>query len=399
MSLLDKLHRARATREALQTGGRSPVGLTFDAILSPTEGMVDGQRVILAGSNNYLGLTFHPDCLQAAERALREQGTGTTGSRMANGSFAGHVALEEAIGAFFGWPRGIVFSTGYLANLGSIGALAGPGEVLLMDADSHASIFDAAKLSGAEVLLFRHNDAADLERRLRRLGERAASTLVVIEGIYSMLGDLPPLRDMIEIKKRYGTYLLIDEAHSVGVLGERGRGLAEAEGVQDDVDFIVGTFSKSLGATGGFCVSPHEELDLLRYASRPYIFTASPSPSVIASTRAALRLLEDGGGLRRKLWHNVETLYQGLGDAGYRLAAPPSPVIAALVDERQAAIDAWRGLLERGVYVNLMVPPATPGGLNLLRCSLSAAHTDEQIEHIRSAFEQVRPALSGPPSD
>ena len=181
------------------------------------------------------------------------------------------------------------------------------------------------------------------------------------------------------------------------MLGERGRGLAEAEGVQDEVDFIVGTFSKSLGATGGFCVSPHPELDLLRYASRPYIFTASPSPSVIASTQAALRLLEDGSDLRRQLWHNVETLYQGLGDAGYRLAAPPSPVIAALVDDRETAIEAWRGLLERGVYVNLMVPPATPGGLNLLRCSLSAAHTDEQIEHIRSAFVQVLPAASGPP--
>jgi 8-amino-7-oxononanoate synthase len=357
-----------------------------ERILSPTEGMVAGRRVILGGTNNYLGLTFDPACIEAGAAALRSEGTGTTGSRMANGSYAGHLALEHELAQFYGWPQAIVFSTGYLANLGMIGALAAPGDVLVIDGDCHASIYDGCKLSGAEVIRFRHNNAADLDRRLARLGERAQNALVIVEGIYSMLGDQAPLADIAAATRRHGAMLMVDEAHSLGVLGEHGRGLCEAAGVMDGVDFVVGTFSKSLGGVGGFCVSPHAELGLVRYTSRPYIFTASPSPATIASTRQALSALRSRPQLRTRLWHNVMRLHQGLNAICLPPAAAPSPVLAVLRDRREQALADWQQLLDAGVYVNLMVPPATPGGISLLRCSISAAHTDAQIDQILAAF-------------
>ncbi len=387
MGLFDKLASAAAVRrDVISAGGLVPFGVTVERILSPTEGMVAGRRVILGGTNNYLGLTFDPACIEAGAAALRSEGTGTTGSRMANGSYAGHLALEHELAQFYGWPQAIVFSTGYLANLGMIGALAAPGDVLLIDGDCHASIYDGCKLSGAEVIRFRHNNATDLDRRLARLGERAQNALVIVEGIYSMLGDQAPLADIAAATRRHGAMLMVDEAHSLGVLGEHGRGLCEAAGVMDGVDFVVGTFSKSLGGVGGFCVSPHAELGLVRYTSRPYIFTASPSPATIASTRQALSALRSRPQLRERLWHNVTRLHEGLSAIGLPPAAAPSPVLAVLRDSREQALADWQQLLDAGVYVNLMVPPATPGGISLLRCSISAAHTDAQIDQILAAF-------------
>ena len=387
MALFDKLASAAAVRrDVISAGGLVPFGVTVERILSPTEGMVAGRRVILGGTNNYLGLTFDPACIEAGAAALRSEGTGTTGSRMANGSYAGHLALEHELAQFYGWPQAIIFSTGYLANLGMIGALAAPGDVLLIDGDCHASIYDGCKLSGAEVIRFRHNNAADLDRRLARLGERAQNALVIVEGIYSMLGDQAPLADIAAATRRHGAMLMVDEAHSLGVLGEHGRGLCEAAGVMDGVDFVVGTFSKSLGGVGGFCVSPHAELGLVRYTSRPYIFTASPSPATIASTRTALAALRSRPQLRERLWHNVTRLHEGLSAIGLPPAAAPSPVLAVLRDSREQALADWQQLLDAGVYVNLMVPPATPGGISLLRCSISAAHTDAQIDQILAAF-------------
>lgn len=387
MKLFEKLaHAAAVRRDVVSSGGLVPFGVTVERLLSPTEGLVAGQRVILGGTNNYLGLTFDPACIEAGVAALHSEGTGTTGSRMANGSYAGHLALEQELADFYGWPQSIVFSTGYLANLGMIGALTGPGDVLVIDGDCHASIYDGCRLSGAEVIRFRHNNAADLDRRLGRLGERAQNALVIVEGIYSMLGDQAPLRDIVAVKHRHGAMVMVDEAHSLGVLGANGRGLCEAAGVIDDIDFVVGTFSKSLGGVGGFCVSPHAELGLVRYTSRPYIFTASPSPATIASTRAALAALRSRPQLRQRLWHNVSRLHQGLTAMGLAPAAAPSPVLAVLRDSREQALADWQALLDAGVYVNLMVPPATPGGISLLRCSISAAHTDAQIDRILAAF-------------
>lgn len=390
MGLFDKLQGMAAARRELEALGIDPFGVEIERIVSPTEGIIHGRHTILAGTNNYLGLTFDPECIAAAHGALGTEGTGTTGSRMANGSYSGHRRLEEELAAFYGMRDAIVFSTGYQANLGMLAGLTGPGDVVLLDADCHASIYDGCRLSGAEVIRFRHNDAHDLAKRMRRLGARAADTLILVEGIYSMLGDRAPLKDIVDVKREYGGYLLVDEAHSLGVLGERGRGLVEELGVLADADFIVGTFSKSLGGAGGFCVSDLPALDLVRYSSRPYIFTASPSPATIASTRQALRILSAGRELRARLRENFERLHAGLTAMGYTLGASPSPVIAVVLGDRLEALQFWSRLLQRGVYVNLMLPPATPNGVSLIRCSVSAAHAPGQIDAVCAAFADLR---------
>ena len=385
MGLFDKFEKTIAARQVLADKGIT-ANVVMDKVISATEAIVDGRQMILAGTNNYLGLTFDPDCIGAASQAVHELGTGTTGSRMANGTYAGHIQLERELADFFECRYGIVFSTGYTANLAMLSALTGPGDVLLIDADSHASIYDGCRLSGAEIIRFRHNSAADLEKRLKRLADRVSNTLIVVEGIYSMLGDRAPLADIAAVKDRYGAYLLVDEAHSLGVAGQNGRGVAEEADVASSVDFIVGTFSKSLGAIGGFCTSNRPELNIIPFAARPYMFTASPSPSIIASTRQALRILKARPELRRKLWDNAHHLYQKLQALGFQLGPEPSPVVAVRVPDIDQAVALWKGLLESGVYVNLVTPPATPDGSCLLRCSVSAGHTSEQIEKIGQAF-------------
>ncbi|HET7313155.1 MAG TPA: aminotransferase class I/II-fold pyridoxal phosphate-dependent enzyme [Salinisphaera sp.] len=394
LSLFDKFEPIVRVRRDIEASGIDPLGVPIERIISATEGVIGGRRMILAGTNNYLGLTFDDDCVEAAVAAVRAQGTGTTGSRMANGSYDGHVALEAELADFYGVGQAIVFSTGYQANLGVLAALAGPRDTIMLDADCHASIYDGLKLGGAKTLLFKHNDPADLDKRLGRLGEAARHTLVVVEGIYSMLGDMAPLAEIVAVVKKHGAAILVDEAHSMGIVGRGGRGVVESAGVMGDVDFVVGTFSKSLGAAGGFCVSRHQQLDMIRYASRPYIFTASPVPSVIASVRAALVRLRDDDSLRGRIWDNARRLHRGLSRAGFTLAAPPGPVVAAVFDSRETALGFWQGLLDRGVYVNLMLPPATPGGKCLIRASLSAAHSREQIDSIVAAFT----AIGAPPA-
>jgi 8-amino-7-oxononanoate synthase len=381
-----RLKAVRAVRAELAAVGIDPFGVQIDRIVSPTEGIIDGRPTILAGTNNYLGMTFDADCIASAREALESAGTGTTGSRMANGSYASHRELELDLARFYGKRDAIVFSTGYQANLGMISALVGPGDTVMIDADSHASIYDGCTLAGATTIRFRHNDADDLAKRMRRLGDEAANVLIIVEGVYSMLGDRAPLRDFVRVKKEFGATLLVDEAHSMGVLGEKGQGLAEEDGVLADIDYVVGTFSKSLGNTGGFCVGDSVDMDVLRYASRPYVFTASLAPATIAATRTALRKLEKATDLRKRLQANAERLHAGLSALGFRLGAPANAVVAVLVGEKLEALQFWDHLLKAGVYVNLMVPPATPGNESLLRCSVSAAHTPEQIDAICAAF-------------
>jgi 8-amino-7-oxononanoate synthase len=389
MGLLDKHLGYRAPLDAIRAVGADPSNVRFEAVLSPTEGVLNGKPVILLGTNNYLGLTFDPDCIEASAEAVRQWGTGTTGSRFANGTFQGHAALEQALASFYGRKHAMVFTTGYQANLGTISGLVGRGDHLILDADSHASIYDAAKLSGAEVIRFRHNDPDDLHKRLRRLGDAPGGRLIVVEGIYSMIGDVAPLKEFVDVKREMGGYLLVDEAHSMGVLGEKGRGLAEAAGVEDGVDFIVGTFSKSLGSVGGFLVSDEENFDLLRIVSRPYMFTASLPPAVIASTLEALKRLEDDASLRTRLSANADRLYEGLRDMGYAVGPHASPITAVEMPDQATAVGMWNALLQNGVYLNLAIPPATPDNKSLLRSSVSAAHTLAQIDSVLGVFEQL----------
>lgn len=398
MGLLDKFARVREQRQSVLATGVDPFHVPVEAVHSATRACIDGHEVILAGTNNYLGLTFDETCREAAHRAIEACGTGTTGSPLANGSYGEHRALERELAQFFGKQHGLLFATGYQANLGMLATLAGPGDVILLDSDCHASIYDGCRLGGADIVRFRHNDPDSLDKRLRRLGDRAANALIVVEGLYSMLGDTAPLARITELKRDYGAYLMVDEAHSLGVYGATGQGLAEALGVSEAVDFIVGTFSKSLAGVGGFCVSDHAVLETLRYASRPYIFTASPAPSVVAGVRAALQALRQRPELRRQLWENAEQLYRALEARGYELGPEVSPVIAVVLGTPEQALGLWQGLFERGVYANLVLPPAAPEGKALLRCSVSAAHTPEEIGRIGEAFAQRREDVAAMPS-
>ena len=389
MNLLQKLDAAAAMRKAQLPEAVGAFGIPIEEVYSSTEARIGENRVFLFGTNNYLGLSFAPECLKAAHEALDNEGTGTTGSRMANGSYFGHRELEREFADFYQCRESIVFTTGYQANLGTIAGLVGPGDVVLIDGDSHASIYDGCTLSGADVIRFRHNDAADLDKRLRRLGERSAATLIIAEGIYSMLGDQAPLADIISVKNKYNSLLLLDEAHSLGVLGNTGQGLVEKTGMMEGVDFITGTFSKSLCSIGGFCVSNHPQLDQLRYLSHPYIFTASPSPATIASTRAALKLLRNGTKLREQLWKNAHQLYSKMGEIGYKLGPEPGPIVAAILDNPKQALALWQGLLKNNIYVNLILPPAAPENKSLVRCSINAAHTSEQITYVGETFAKL----------
>jgi 8-amino-7-oxononanoate synthase len=389
MGLLDRFKPQQELYAAVKRCGGDPFAVRMDRILSATEAEIAGRRTILCGTNNYLGLTFDADCVEAARATLGACGTGTTGSRIANGSYADHTALEDELADFYGKRHCMVFSTGYQANLGAISTLVGPDDFLIIDADSHASIYDACKLGNATVIRFKHNDPADLDRRLTRIAKEPGNKMIVVEGIYSMLGDHAPLKEFVKVKKKHGAYLLVDEAHSMGVMGRTGRGVIEHDGVEDDVDFVTGTFSKSMGAVGGFLVSNEPDFDTLRIACRPYMFTASLPPSIVASVRAALAHLRANPGLMGKLWANVDTLYDGLAAAGFKLGKQKGPVVAVYFNDPVLAAQAWAGLLRNGVYVNLALPPATPSGTALLRCSVCAAHSTDQLERVVSALTLV----------
>ena len=393
MGLFDKFQPLMQARDAILAAGANPFGINMERVLSPTEAIINGRPTILLGTNNYLGLTFEPGCVEAAVEAIELEGTGTTGSRIANGSYGGHQLLESEIARFYGRKHAMVFTTGYQANLGVIATLAGPRDYLILDADSHASIYDASRMGGATVIRFKHNDARDLDKRLERLAGTDGNKIVIVEGIYSMLGDQAPLAEIVAVTRKHGAYIIVDEAHSLGVLGAKGRGLAEVANVEGDVDFIVGTFSKSLGAIGGYCVSDHPEFDILRISCRPYMFTASLPPSIVASVTAALRAMEAKPELRSRLWTNIGTLYEGLKRRGFDLGPQKGPVVAVKLSTPDLAVQAWQALLDAGIYVNLALPPATPNGMALLRCSVCAVHSRRQLDRVVEVLTDTAYAL------
>src|SRR6476469_653708 len=278
MDLLEKLRAIEKRRASFADGDSVPGQTVIERVLSPGEVIVGGRPTLMFGSNNYLGLTLHPDVTEAARRAVLEYGTGTTGSRTATGTLAIHEALEREFANWFGKRHAIIFSTGYQANLSLVGGLCGAGDVILIDGDSHASIYDATRQTAAQVIGFRHNSAESLRKKLERL-PAGRNRLVVVEGLYSIRGDVAPLREIVDVCRDHGAYLMVDEAHSLGTYGATGLGCAEAQGVLDRVDFVVGTFSKSLAGIGGVCVSDHSELRALHFLARAYVFTASGSPS------------------------------------------------------------------------------------------------------------------------
>ena len=388
--LLDKYQGILERRARMLAVGADAVGLVNQQVLSPTRAIINGRETVLAGTNNYMGITFEPDCIAAGQAALEAFGTGTTGSRIANGTYAIHTELEAALADFLGRRHCIVFTTGYQANLAMISGLAGPRDTIFLDADSHSSIYDGCTLSGARLVRFRHNDAADLDKRLSRMDADDGGRLVVLEGIYSMLGDRPPLADFVELKRKHDFELLVDEAHSFGVLGPNGRGLADEAGLEAECDYIVGTFSKSIGSIGGFGAGNDPMFEVLRNAARPYMFTASPSPATIATARAALAKLAAEPERRARLWENSKRLHDGFRGLGLDLGCDTvSPVVAVKCADEPSTVVMWNALLEAGVYVNIAVPPGTPNRLCLLRCSVSAAHTTDEIDLILELFGKV----------
>jgi glycine C-acetyltransferase/8-amino-7-oxononanoate synthase len=374
----------------LETGVRNPFGLVMEKVLSPTRAIISGKETILLGTYNYMGMTFDPDVVAAGKAALDAYGSGTTGSRVLNGTYQGHTEVEQALRDYYGARHAMVFSTGYQANLGLMSTIAGKEDYIILDADSHASIYDGCALGDAQVVRFRHNNVEDLEKRLKRLPAEAGK-LVVLEGVYSMLGDIAPLTEMVRVSKAAGAMVVVDEAHGMGFFGEHGRGVFEEAGVEDQVDFVVGTFSKSVGTVGGFVVSNHPKFEVLRLVCRPYVFTASLPPSVVATAATSIRKLMHAGEKRAHLWKNSRRLHQGLRELGFNLATPEaqSAIIAVLLPDQETTVTMWQALLEAGLYVNMARPPATPAGMFLLRCSLCADHSEDEVSQILATFEQA----------
>ena len=391
-SKFDPLIKQR--EDLLSTGVTDPYNLVMEEVLSPTVAICNGKETILLGTYNYMGMTFDDDVIAAGKEALEKYGSGTTGSRVLNGTYQGHKECEEALKEFYEMDHAMVFSTGYQANLGIISAIAGKGDYVILDIDSHASIYDGCAMGNAEIVAFRHNNVEALEKRLKRLPAEAGK-LVVLEGVYSMLGDLAPLKEMVRVSKEAGAMVLVDEAHSMGFIGEHGRGVVEDAGVMDDVDFIIGTFSKSVGTVGGFCVSNHPKFEILRLVSRPYVFTASLPPSVVATAATSIRKLMHGSNKRAHLWENSKILHKGLTDLGFTLGTdtPQSAIIAVIMPDLEQGAMMWEALLNEGLYVNLARPPATPAGMTLLRCSLCAEHSSEQVQDILGRFERAGKAV------
>jgi len=393
--LFSKFDPLIAMRAGLLAGGQEdPFNLVMEKVLSPTRAVCNGRETILLGTYNYMGMTFDPEVIEAGKQALSDFGAGTTGSRVLNGTYAGHKEVEKALCEFYAMDHAMVFSTGYQANLGIISTIAGKGDYIVLDIDSHASIWDGCKLGDAEIVPFKHNDIEAMEKRLKRIPE-GAGKLVILEGVYSMLGDIAPLKEMVSVAKKHGAMVLVDEAHSMGFIGEHGRGVAEDQNCLDDVDFVIGTFSKSVGTVGGFCVSNHPKFEIMRLVCRPYVFTASLPPSVVATAATSIRKLMQGSNKRAHLWENSKTLHNGLKKLGFQLGTeePQSAIIAVIMPDLERGAAMWEALIKGGLYVNLARPPATPANMTLLRCSLCAEHTAEEVQTILGIFEQAGKAV------
>ena len=340
--------------------------------------VIEGKRRIMLGSNNYLGLTHHPKVLEAASRALSVYGSGCTGSRFLNGTLDLHLQLEAALAEFLGKEDCIVFSTGYNANLGLISGLVGRKDVVFLDKLDHASIVDGAKLSDGETVRFNHGDLAGLERKLER--HPGGGKMVIVDGVYSMEGDIADVPGLLKVCRRQGAALAIDDAHSIGVLGPKGDGTAAHFGMVDEVDIIAGTFSKSLASIGGFVAASRTIINYLRHHSRPLIFTASLPPSNTAGVLAALQVLQEDGERREQLWANTRRLQQGFRQLGFDTGPSETPIVPILIGPLDKTLVMWRQVFDAGIFTNPVVPPAVPPSQCRLRTSVMATHTADQID-------------------
>jgi 8-amino-7-oxononanoate synthase len=386
VALFDKCRNFTRARE-VQAMGLYPY-FTPIAESEDTTVKIDGKTKVMMGSNNYLGLTHHPKVLEAAEAALHKYGSGCTGSRFLNGTLDLHEKLEAELAQFFGKEACLVFSTGYQANLGLVSGLVGRGETVFLDKLDHASIVDGAKLSYGEVVRFNHGDLSGLERKLSR-EDRSKGALIIVDGVYSMEGDIAQVPELVEIARRHGVALAVDDAHSVGVLGPSGAGTASHFGLTDQVDLIVGTFSKSLASIGGFVAAAEYVIHYLKHHCRPLIFTAALPASNTAGVLAALEILRAEPERRVALWDNTRRLQDGLRSLGFDIGPTETPIVPVLIGTLENTFVFWRKLFDAGVFTNPVVPPAVPPSQCRLRASLMATHTSEQIEFALDAFGTI----------
>ncbi len=384
MDLFEKCRRYTAAKEVM-AAGFYPYFHTVETEQNP-EVIVRGKKMIMLGSNNYLGLTSHPKVKEAAIEAIRKYGSGCAGSRFLNGTLDIHVKLEEKLATFFRKEASLTFSTGYQTNLGIISSLAGKDDVIVIDKLDHASIIDACRLSFSEVKKFKHSDMSSLEFTLKECGDRAK--LVVVDGVYSMEGDIAPLPGIVKLCKQYGARLMVDDAHGVGVLGRTGRGTAEHFGVEKDVDIIMGTYSKSMASIGGFVAADEDVIHFMKHTSRPLIFSASPPPASVASVMAALDIIDQEPERRERLWKNTTRMMTAFKQMGFDTGVSQTPIIPLMMGEMERAFMMWKSLNDDGVFVNPVVPPATQPGRCLIRTSYMATHTDEMLDQVLGILEK-----------
>ena len=390
--LFDKIAKDPTLRLARM--GREQGFYPYFKPLSETEGsevVVDGRRLIMIGSNNYLGLTTHPRVREAAMDAIQHYGTSCTGSRFLNGTLEIHKELEQRLANFLGMEAAITFGTGYQANLGAITSLMGKDDIAIMDKEDHACIVDGVTMSGSRMKRFKHNDLEDLERVLKDSNTESpkAGKMVLIDGVYSMGGDLAPLPEIIQLCKQYGARLFVDDAHGIGVMGPGGRGTHFHFNCVNDVDVVMGTFSKSFASLGGVIAGKKDVIDFIQHHARSFIFSASMPPANVATVIECLNIIEEDPDHVKKVHVQSSKVRTALRGMGYDTGASVTPIVPVMIGEQMATIHAWRAFYDHGVYVNPVVPPATPPNKGLLRTSYMATHTDEQIERIIQAFQDV----------
>ena len=389
VDIFEKCCKFTAAKEIMDAG-IYPYFRVIESAQDP-EVIVDGKKMIMIGSNNYLGLTNHPRVKEAAIEALRKYGSGCAGSRFLNGTLDIHVNLEKKLARFMRKEAALVFSTGFQTNLGVISAIAGKEDLILIDKMNHASIIDGCRLSFSEIKKYRHNDMEDLERLLQQYNDKGK--LIVVDGVFSMEGDIADLPNIVKLARKYGARIMVDDAHGIGVLGRTGRGTAEHFGLEDEIDLIMGTYSKSLASIGGFIAASEEVIHYIKHFARALIFSASPPPASIASVSAAIDIIEEEPERRERLRRNTNKMLKGFKSLGFDTGRSETPIIPLIVGDDQRAFLMAKMLHDKGIFANVAVSPAVPNGNALIRTSYMATHTDEQLDKVLQAFEEVGKAL------
>ncbi|MXX67867.1 MAG: aminotransferase class I/II-fold pyridoxal phosphate-dependent enzyme [Gemmatimonadales bacterium] len=385
-SILDKC-RELATVNDLREAGLYPYFMPIEAS-HDTWVVIDGARKIMVGSNNYMGLTHDPRVLEAARDALNKFGSGNTGSRFLNGNLDLHEQLEDELADFTGMEAALVFSTGYQTNLGTLGALIGRADTVYIDKLDHASLQDGVRLGLGRTRRFNHNDFATL-RRMLEAEKPSRGKLIAVDGVYSMEGDIADLPTLVELRREYGAAILVDDAHAVGVLGETGAGTAEHWGLTDEVDLILGTFSKSFASIGGFVAGRADVIDYLQHNARALMFSASMPPASAATVLKALEIIRDEPERREQLWKNTHRMMEGFKSIGFDIGPTETPIVPILIGPMEKTFVFWRALFEAGVFSNPVVPPAVPEGSCRLRTSYMATHTDDDLDFVLEQVERV----------